>query len=185
MAGATAVRSSIASSSETDNRPASFFSSALHRSHTCFSAAIPGSSFRPLGVESRWKATAASVCRAASQVWTWGQGVKGHRHLEKLLPVPPVQRLVPLGPGGGGPEQGPPMGPLPADGGQQLGGVGGVIKAALPAAPDGPVLRQPPAGSAWLWTLSYSSSTRAGQTAVVPSGPSVSASRPRPSSSWS
>ena len=88
MAGATAVRSSIASSSETDNRPASFFSSALHRSHTCFSAAMPGSSFRPLGVESRGKVTAASVCRASSQVWTWARASKATDTWRNFSPYP-------------------------------------------------------------------------------------------------
>ena len=78
----------MASSPETASRPASFFSSALHRSHTCFSAAMPGSSFRPLGVESRGKAMAASACRAASQVWTSARASKATDTWRNFSPYP-------------------------------------------------------------------------------------------------
>ena len=68
MAGATARRSSMASSPLTAKDSPSFFQPSLQLSQTCFSAATSGSSFRPLGVVSRGNCTASLAARAASQV---------------------------------------------------------------------------------------------------------------------
>ena len=88
MAGATARRSSMASSPETDSSFSSFPVSFLHRSHTSLRAAMPGSSFRPLGVDSRGKTTAASACRAASQVWTSARASKAADTWRNFSPYP-------------------------------------------------------------------------------------------------
>ena len=135
MAGATARRSSMASSPVTERTRCSFFVSSLHRSHTCFSAATAGSSFRPLGVESRGNATAAAALPGLLPGPDLPQGGKGGGGHQEFLPVAPVQRLVPLRPSAEEAEQAGPVGPLPADGGQQLGGIGGVVKGAGPAPP--------------------------------------------------
>ena len=111
MAGATAVRSSIASSSETDNRPASFFSSALHRSHTCFQRGNARLVLPPPGGGKPGKATAASVCRAASQVWTWARASKATDTWRNFSPYPRYSASSPRS-GRRRTGAGPPVGPF-------------------------------------------------------------------------
>ena len=67
MAGATARRSSMASSPLMSSMPSSFFIAALAPSQICFSAVTAGSSFRPLGVVSLGNSIIVSRCRAVSQ----------------------------------------------------------------------------------------------------------------------
>ena len=86
MAGATARKSSMASSPVTERTRWSFFVSSLHRSHTCFNAATAGSSFRPLGVESRGNATAERACRASSQVRTSPRAAKAAAETRNFSP---------------------------------------------------------------------------------------------------
>ena len=67
MAGATARRSSMASSPATSSQDRRGTSADLADSQTCFRETIRGSSFLPLGVARRGKATASARARAEAQ----------------------------------------------------------------------------------------------------------------------